>query len=370
LTDPIGTTEPTASRPFPCGGCGARLEFTPGTTVLTCPYCGFQQQTEAPQRAVREHSYDQLVALPRKPVATLAAHVYVCHRCGAQTQSNAISESCQFCAAPMVVDTAALEQIIPEAVLPFEVDRNGVRTSLKSWVNSRWFAPSGLKKVSEAESVKGTYLPHWTYDSRTRSDYVGQRGEYYWETETYTVTVDGKSETRTRQVRKTRWYPASGRVQRDFDDVLVPGTHQVSPANLDALAPWPLERAAPYQQDFLAGYQTLRYDVEPEAGLTDAKARMAKVIEKDCEADIGGDEQRVLSVQTQYADIMFKLMLLPVWIACYIYAGKTYQIMVNGRTGKVVGERPYSKIKIALAILAGLVLVGLVAVLYLNAKGG
>ena len=75
-------------------------------------------------------------------------------------------------------------------------------------------------------------------------------------------------------------------------------------------------------------------------------------------------------MQTQYADVMFKLMLLPVWIACYIYAGKTYQIMVNGRTGKVVGERPYSKVKIALAILAGLVALALVAVLYLNSQGG
>ena len=120
MTDPIGTTEPTASRPFPCGGCGARVEFTPGTTALTCPYCGFQQQTAAPQRAVREHSYDQLVALPRKPVATLAAHVYVCHRCGAQTQSNAISEAASSAPRRGGRHRGAAEQIVPEAVLPFD----------------------------------------------------------------------------------------------------------------------------------------------------------------------------------------------------------------------------------------------------------
>jgi DNA-directed RNA polymerase subunit RPC12/RpoP len=369
LTGPTAMADPASSRHYPCGGCGARLEFTPGSTVLTCPYCGFSEQVAEAQRPVREHSYDDLAALPRKPVSTLAAHVFVCGRCGAQTSSDALSESCQFCGAPMTAEINPADQIVPEAVLPFEVDRAGVRSALQAWVKSRWFAPSRLKKVTEAESVKGTYLPHWTFDSRTVSHYRGQRGEYYWETETVTRTVDGKTETTTQQVRKTRWYPVSGTVARDFDDVLVPGTGQVDNQRLDGLAPWPLERATAFQPAFLAGFQTLRYDVEPEAGLQEAKRRMAKVIEEDCERDIGGDEQRVTSVHTRYSDITYKLMLLPVWIACYLYAGKTYQVLVNGRTGKVVGERPYSKLKIAAAILAAVVAL-IVIVLFVNRNGG
>ncbi len=370
MTGPTAMADPRSSRPYPCGGCGARLEYAPGTTVLRCPYCGFEQHLAQPERQVREHSYAELTALPRKPVASLAAHVFACHRCGAQTQSNALSESCQFCGTAMVAEVNASEQIVPEAVLPFEVDRRGVRTALQAWVKSRWFAPSRLKKVTEAESVKGTYLPHWTYDSKTVSKYHGQRGEYYWVTETYTTTVDGKTQTQTRQVRKTRWYPTSGTVQRDFDDVLVPGTGQVSGKDLDGLAPWPLERSSPFQPDYLAGYQTLRYDIEPEAGLETAKSRMAPVIERDCRHDIGGDEQRVNSVDTRYFDITYKLMLLPVWIACYLYAGRTFQIMVNGRSGKVVGERPYSKGKIIAAVLAALVALTVLIVLFARNSGG
>ena len=87
---------------------------------------------------------------------------------------------------------------------------------------------------------------------------------------------------------------------------------------------------------------------------------MAPVIEQDCRADIGGDEQRVDHVDTAYHDMTFKLMLLPVWIACYLYAGKTYNILVNGRTGEVAGERPYSAVKIAAAAIGGVVLVALI----------
>jgi hypothetical protein len=354
---------------YPCAGCGANVEFAPGTTVLRCPYCGHETPLTTPEGAqIRERSYAEFTGLPRKPIAALAANHFVCQGCGAATDSDAISGRCQFCGAPLVADVSATEQVAPEAVLPFGLDRAAVRAALQKWAKSRWFAPSGLKKVAEAESSRSTYLPHWTYDAKTRSQYDGERGEHYWETETYTETVNGESRTQTRQVQKTRWYSASGEVQRDFDDVLVVGTTRVTAKHLDALEPWPLPEAQPYRPEYLAGHETLRYDVEPEAGLGVAKSRMASVIEDDCERDIGGDEQRVRSVATDYQAVTFKLMLLPVWIACYLHAGKTFNIMVNGRTGEVAGERPYSAAKITAAILAGVALI-LVIVLLVMLSG-
>ena len=341
---------------YPCAGCGARVEYAPGTTALRCPYCGFEQQLATPDRTVREHAIDELATLPRKPLATLAAHTLVCRKCGAQTQSDAIADRCQFCAAPLVADVTSGEQIAPEAVLPFAVDRGAVREALGKWARSRWFAPGSLKKVTDAESTRGTYLPHWTFDAKTVSDYDGQRGEHYYETETYTEN----GETRTREVQRTRWYPASGTVSRDFDDVLVTGTGKVTTRHLEKLEPWPLAQAVPYQPDYLAGYTALRYDVEPESGLETAKARMAKVIENDCERDIGGDEQRLNWIRTRYFELMYKLVLLPVWIASYLHGGKTFTVLVNGRTGEVIGQRPYSRLKIVIAVLAGIVLAAVI----------
>ncbi|WP_198153678.1 hypothetical protein [Catenuloplanes japonicus] len=342
---------------YPCAGCGASVEFAPGTSVLRCPYCGFETPLQGDGRAVREHDFRAFAALPRKPVATLAPHVFTCRNCGAQTSSDRISDRCQFCGAPLVATTDAADQVVPEAVLPFAVEKSAVREHLKGWVKTRWFAPSQLKKVTEAETAHSTYLPHWTFDSSTWSYYNGQRGDYYYVTETYTETVNGESQTRTRQVRKTRWTSVSGQVSRAFDDVLVAGTTHVTPKHLDALEPWPLGAAEPYRPEFLAGHETLRYDVEPEAGFGVARGRMDDQIRDDCRRDIGGDEQRVHEVNTDYRDLTFKLMLLPVWIAAYLYAGKTYTVLVNGRTGEVAGERPYSKVKIAAAIVAALALI-------------
>jgi DNA-directed RNA polymerase subunit RPC12/RpoP len=348
-----------AQTQYPCEQCGANVEFAPGTESLRCPYCGHETKLVRSGAMVREHSYTDFVAKARKPIALLGAQVFVCRGCGAKTESTAIADRCQFCGAPVVADVSPEDQVVPEGVLPFEVDRPALRAALQTWVKSRWFAPGGLKKVTEAESSRSTYLPHWTYDASTVSDYTGQRGEHYYETETYT---DSDGNTQTRQVQRTAWYPASGTVSRDFDDLLVAGTTHVAQKHLDALEPWPLTAAQPYRPEFLAGHQALRYDVEPEAGMDTAKQRMADVIEGDCRRDIGGDEQRVHSVDTTYSAVMFKLLLLPVWVACYLYAGKTYTVLVNGRTAEVAGERPYSPLKIAMAVIAAVLVIAAVVV--------
>lgn len=358
------TTPPEGPRVFPCGGCGARLEFAPGTERMLCPYCGHTDAVAAPERRIREHKVQDLFR--RTPMADLVPHELVCQGCGAHLQSDQLAHNCQFCASPLVIDPASEDVVPPEAVLPFAVDRSGARGALASWTRTRWFAPNSLKKVGEAERLKSTYLPHWTFDAATASDYKGQRGEYYYVTETYTTQENGKTVTKTRQVRKTRWYPASGRVSRDFDDVLVNATTRLSPERVTALEPWDLKQARPFTHAYLAGHEALRYDMEPEEGLDRAKGIMAKQIDKDCRRDIGGDEQRVHSVSTRYSDVTGKLMLLPVWAGAYLHGGKSYQMVINGQTGEVQGERPYSAVKIAFAVLAMLAVVALLVYVYLQ----
>ncbi|MEV5568583.1 hypothetical protein AB0L06_00920 [Spirillospora sp. NPDC052269] len=313
---------------------------------------------------MREHSFNELVGRPRVPAQQFARQRYVCPGCGAQLQGDAVSQRCQFCTTPLVVATGDDHQVAPEAVLPFALDRGAARSALRTWTKSRWFAPNRLKQVTEAETMASTYLPYWTFDARTTSRYQGERGTYYYVTETYTEEVDGKTVTRTRQVRKTRWRNVSGTVARDFDDVLIPGTRRMNDKTLEKLGNWPLARVVPYQAGYVAGHESLRYDVEPEVGLDLAKQRMAQVITNDCRNDIGGDEQRVHAVSTGYRDVTYKLVLLPVWAGSYLYGGKPWNIVVNGVTGTVYGNRPYSAAKIVSVVLAVLLVVAALVAAY------
>jgi hypothetical protein len=229
--------------------------------------------------------------------------------------------------------------------------------TFRDWIGRRWFAPSDLKQYARSGGrLRGVYLPYWTFDCFAESQYTGQRGDDYWTTQTYTTRVKGKTVTRTRPVRKTRWSFASGTVHDRFDDLLVVGSRTLPTSTVRRLAPWDLENLVPYREDFLAGFGAERYQIDLAGSFEIARELMAEPIRRSIRVDIGGDQQRIASVHTSYHDITFKHILLPVWVSAYTYRGRVFRILVNARTGELQGERPYSFWKIALAVLAGLLL--------------
>ncbi len=201
------------------------------------------------------------------------------------------------------------------------------------------------------------------------SYYTGERGEHYYITETYSDTdSQGKQVTRTRQVRHTRWHPASGTVTRWFDDILVPATTSLALNRLEALNPWDLAELRPYDPGFLSGFRAQRYQVDLAQGFERVKQVTANVIHSDVRAHIGGDEQRVHNVSTHYSGVTFKHLLLPIYAGAYRFNSKVYQIVVNGRTGEIQGDRPYSILKIALFVSAILFCL-LILLLLINLTG-
>ena len=232
---------------------------------------------------------------------------------------------------------------------------------MKDWLGSLWFAPNGLQAYArKGRQMDGIYVPYWTYDAQSDTRYTGERGTVYYETQT--VMRDGK---RTQvQVAKVRWRGVSGRVARFFDDVLVLGSKSLPKRFTDALEPWDLAALEPYTPEYLAGFRAEGYTVTLDEGFTEARAKMDAMIARDIKFDIGGDRQRIHSMDVDLSDMTFKHILLPVWLAAYKYRGKTYRFVVNGRTGRVQGERPYSAIKITFAVIAGLIAAAIVGYLY------
>jgi Zn finger protein HypA/HybF involved in hydrogenase expression len=355
---------------YKCPSCGASLEFAPGTAAMVCPYCQARLDIALPESGSAKHDYVAYAGQPHTPVAQLPAFSLSCDNCGSSQQQSAIAARCPSCRSALVVSNDLDGQLkSPDGVLPLIVDKARAAICFQEWTSSRWFAPSALKKVSKTASMNGSYLPHWGFDDRTTTDYTGQRGDHYYTTETYTTQENGQTVTNTRQVQHTRWSHASGRVARDFVDVLATGVSTPDAGLLEKLGPWTTADATGYQPEYLAGFDSPRYDIDAEAGFVSARQDMASVIHDDCRADIGGDEQRVSQMSTTDQDVLFRLLLLPLWIATYIAGGKTFDVFVNANTGEVIGERPYSAVKIAAAVVAAVAAVTAAYLLYLaNAK--
>ena len=117
------------------------------------------------------------------------------------------------------------------------------------------------------------------------------------------------------------------------------------------LEPWDLQNLKAYEPAYLAGFRAQRYQVDLAKGFERAKELALPTIESAIRTDIGGNEQRITGVDTHYSNITFKHILLPVYAGAYRFNGKIYQIVVNGRTGEIQGDRPYSIWKIAALVL-------------------
>jgi predicted RNA-binding Zn-ribbon protein involved in translation (DUF1610 family) len=368
MSEAISESPAAGPKQFPCKNCGASLSFAPGTKSLKCPYCGVLNEIAGDDTPIEELDFQtQLQALSDQQ-ETHESVVVHCDGCGAESTlpPGQTAGLCPFCGRAIVATATTKLLIKPKSLLPFAVERNRANGQFAQWLGGLWFAPSALKNAAESGKLNGVYLPAWTFDAQTTSDYTGQRGDYYYVTETYTETVNGRQETRTRQVRHTRWGYASGTVYVPFDDVLVLADRSLPDRLRAKLADWDLPQLVPYTDEYLSGFIAETYQVDLPSGFENAKQIMAGVIDGAVRRDIGGDEQQVSSVNTSYAAVTFKHVLLPVWISAYRFNSQTYHFVINGRTGRVFGERPYSAIKIAVAVVLALILV-LVVVLVVSA---
>jgi ribosomal protein S27E len=335
------------------------MDFDPQTGMMKCQSCGNTVAIPASTTAVVAHALEDALAHVT-PLSEVALEVN-CDGCGSVVvfEPPEVAGACSFCGAMIVGQPKAADPMIaPDAVLPVKVTKEAAQTEVRQWIATRWFAPNALQKMAQQEGIAGVSLPFWTYAADTSSQYTGERGVHYWETEYFTVTdSNGNQRQESRQVMRTAWSPARGQVARRFDDVLVPATKSVNEARLNALEPWDLPALCAYDPEYLAGFKAQRYQVELPAGFEKAKILMEHQIAQDVRQDIGGDEQRIDHVDTATSNETFRHLLLPVWIGAYRFQGKVFQVVVNARTGEVQGERPYSAMKITLLVIGILVLI-------------
>lgn len=358
---------------FPCEQCGAQLQYLEGTGQLRCDHCGHQHRISLSRDPIVEYDFHStLQQLPGGAPDTVALTVK-CSACAAEFEfdQNLHADECPFCGTRIVVNAEQHRVIQPKALLPFNVNAKKASDAYQAWLKRLWFAPSKLKKYARKErDLNGVYVPYWTYDCATETHYSGQRGDIYQVRQQVRVRVNGRMTTQTRLVNKIRWTPVSGVVRRGFDDVMVYATDSLPREMARELAPWDLNALTPYQEEFLSGFQSEVYKVELDQGFDYAKQRMHPVIRQDIRYDIGGDQQRISNADTRYSGIRFKHILLPFWIAGFRFGNKTYQFIVNGRSGEVQGDRPWSVIKIGLAVIAGAIAVGTIGYFYAQGQGG
>ena len=339
---------------FACPACGGEATWNPARQKLVCPFCG----TESPARedaggAIVEHD---LVAALRG--VSDDARGWQAERRQVKCQScNAISvldpsrqaQNCEFCGSAQLVPYEETKPAFcPESVLPFKISESVARDRIRAWYGKLWLAPSALAKKALTDTVRGIYLPYWTFDARVDAEWTAEAGHYYYTTETF----EQNGRVQTRQVQHVRWEPAGGTFQQAFDDDLVCASVGIHADLLRGIEPFPTGELKPYDAGYVAGWVVERYQIDLIAAAQRSREAMDAKMRALAAQQVPGDTFRNLSVRTSYSAQTFKHILAPVWFLSYTYGARVFQCAMNGVTGAVAGEYPKSPWKVALLVVA------------------
>lgn len=333
-----------------------------------CVHCGNAAAIAlAGPAAIREIPLEQGMQLAQRGMG-IAVTTIQCNGCGATVNvgQGERTTKCAFCGSQTVLQVQTNEAAIrPESLVPFAIAREAANKRFGDWLAGLWFRPNNLKKMAQVQEMGGVYVPYWTFNAQVASQWTAQRGWYYYEFESYTATENGRSVTRERRVQRTRYEYASGSRHDSHQNVLVCAGRGLPTELAEQVTSFDVHRLVPYQPNYLAGWRAEQYALDLMPGWQQGMTKMIKIQEGLCGRDVGGDTHTSLSVSNQFAAITFKHVLLPIWIAAYRYNGKPYQFLVNGQTGEVVGKAPWSIVKISLAVLLGLIVLGTIIAIYL-----
>lgn len=295
-------------------------------------------------------------------VSPTTATVQHCTGCGARVvfEGPALSGACSYCDSPMVDEPRALPSF--DAVVPFRVPQRGAMEQLRTYLDTRRWAPASLRAVRvHARGLRGVLVPFWVYEGVVRSEYRAKIGLHWYRTETYT---DSEGKKQTREVRETEWFPLRGSAARQVEDHVVSASVGLPEPEAVALAPFDLGWSSSYDPRLLSGFEAeLPTIAEAEAERTAVdelrEAEAARILREL----LPGDVNRVDAIDSRIEVASRRLVLLPVWVAIYRQGDVVLRLLVNGQTGKVVGRVPVSKAKVAALVLALLLLVGVIALL-------
>jgi hypothetical protein len=349
-----------------CPACGAQAEWHPGKQKLVCPFCGTESPyAVSPTGDIQE--LDLVRALRELPEDARGwqteRRTVQCRSCKAVSVFDParVGQRCEFCGSPELVAYDEIKSPIrPQSLLPFRVSESAVREQIRRWYKSKWLAPGSLKSRALVDTVKGIYIPYWTFDAQVECPWEADAGHYYYTTETYR---DNKGHMQTRQVQHVRWEPASGVVNHFFDDEPIPGTRGVSHALLRQIEPYPTTELVAYDTSYLSGFVVEHYQVVLLEAAQASEAAMHGKLEALCAADVPGDTYRNLVIHPTFSARTFKHILVPLWLLTYTYGARVFHVLVNGATGRMAGEYPKSFWKIFFLVVGIIILVMIVLLL-------
>ena len=321
---------------YKCPNCTGALEFNPSTQSWKCQYC-FSEFNKEKLDIVFKKDEPSDKALPE-------LDSYRCTSCGAEliADSTTAATFCLYCKSHSIIKSRFSGQFKPDKLIPFRLTKEQAKMIYRNWINKRIFAPDEFKLKEEVDKITRIYAPFWLFDCKVEGLIEGEGtrvrswrdGDYrYTQTEYYRVIRSGSAEYNLVPVDASK----------KLDDKFM---HMIEPYNYQDLKDFSME--------YLSGFMAEKYDVEASEAENLMEKRVTGYLVERLKGTISGYTSfHVTDRLIQLTDITRKYAMLPIYLLINRYSDKDHLFIINGQTGKIIGDTPVSSLKQKL--FAGLV---------------
>ena len=303
---------------YQCPACTGPLHFDGASGKLVCDFCGSSYDTAeiealyAEKEAAAETAAQNKQAPPPDSIwsenEAAGLRSYSCPSCGAELicDETTAATSCPYCGNPTVIAGQFSGMQRPELVLPFVLDKNAAKAALKKYYRGKRFLPNAFSSQNHIEEIKGVYVPFWLFDANASGS--GQ----------YEATTSSSHRNGDYVITTTRHYDVRRTGTTQFMGVPVDGSTKMPNGHMDAIEPY------------------------------DYRAFQRNSVSSELSASITGYNSVSTLSENIHIDYTAKhYALLPVWMLHTKWQGKDYLFAMNGQTGKLVGDLPVDKRKVA-----------------------
>jgi hypothetical protein len=231
----------------------------------------------------------------------------------------------------------------PQGLVPMRIEAPRAEALLKDWLGRGFFAPDDLMAMGHKHRVRPAYLPFWIFNFDATVHWQGMVGVGYG--------------------REQRWEWRKEQRAFFFKDFVQPGVRALPSALFRKAEPFNLSELVDPKPEYLAGWPAVTYDLSLADAAISARGEAAQSADQQMrlKAAPGRPMRNFAITGHDFTGETFRLALLPVWLGAYSYGGKVFQVLINGQTGKVAGDKPVDQVKVAAVIAAAffaLVLLG------------
>lgn len=330
---------------YKCPSCNAYIHFKPKLQGWECEYCGSKFQLDdleknkekferAPVRKEKEEKQEKEFSI--------AMDVYNCPNCGASviTDTNTSATFCVYCKNTTIIKDRLTGAYAPSYVIPFHKVKADAIKAFETVCKGKILMPKEFSDAKNIQEITGIYIPFWLFDCTTSGNIEVKAtkvsswylGDYmHTKTDTYNVKRGGEF--------KFIKIPVDGSIK--FDDAIM---NSIEPYNYNDLKE--------FSHSYLSGFLSEKYDVDKNTAKNSAESRSSETLYDRLDKEVQGYTTKVIT-NKQASTLMDEAnyVLLPVWMLNIKYQDKFYTFAMNGQTGKMIGNIPYSKKKAAIGFI-------------------